>query len=128
MSLAQGLADLAARIGRELKARVVPEHPGLARAWVNFGWARGRLRLYAGYNIQKVLRLAPGRYRIVFAEPLADAHYCWLAFARSGDPALKLAIARTGIEDQTADDLELACATIAGTLADADAIHLVVYR
>lgn len=128
MSLVQAINDLAVRVGRELRSGVTPGHPGLARAWANFGWARGRIRLQAGYNIEKVLRLAPGRYRIVFAAPLADAHYCWLAFARSDDPVIKLAIARTGIEDQTADDMEIACTTIAGTLADAAAIHLVVYR
>ena len=41
MTLAQHIAALATRIGQELKARVTPEHPGLARD--------PRLGLYAGW-------------------------------------------------------------------------------
>ncbi len=131
MTLAQHIAALATRIGQELKARVTPEHPGLARAWVSFGWQPqngGHIVIHAGHNVKKVLRLAPGKYRVIFDEPMLDAHYCWLAFARNGDKAMKMAAARVSCDDKTEDDVELVCATPSGTLADSSEINVVVYR
>ncbi len=128
LTLAQHIADLATRIGLELKARVTPAHPGLARAWVSFGWVDGHMVIHAGHNVRKVLRLAPGKYRVVFDESLPDAHYCWLAFARNGDKSMKMAAARVSCDDKTTDDVELVCATPSGTLADSGEINVVVYR
>jgi hypothetical protein len=128
MTLAQHIAALATRIGQELKARVTPEHPGLARAWVCFGWVQGEVVIHAGHNVKKVMRLATGKYRVVFADPMPDAHYCWLAFARNSDKTLKLAAARVNCDDKTTDDVELVCATPSGTLSDSSEINVVVYR
>lgn len=128
MTLAQHIAALATRIGQELKARVTPEHPGLARAWVCFGWVRGEVVVHAGYNVKKVMRLSPGKYRVVFADPMPDEHYCWLAFARNSDKTMKMAAARVSCDDKTVDDVELVCATPSGTLADSSEINVVVYR
>ena len=128
MTLAQHIAALATRIGQELKARVTPEHAGLARAWVCFGWVRGVVVVHAGHNVKKVMRLAPGKYRVVFADPMPDEHYCWLAFARNSDKTMKMAAARVSCDDKTVDDVELVCATPSGTLADSSEINVVVYR
>lgn len=132
MTLAQHIAALATRIGQELKARVTPEHPGLARAWVSFGWRQHKtgdhIVIHAGHNVKKVMRLAPGKYRVVFADPMPDEHYCWLAFARNSDKTMKMAAARVNCDDKTVDDVELVCATPSGTLADSTEINLVVYR
>ena len=128
MSLAQQIADLAARIGQELKDRVTTEHPGLARAWVCFGWVEDHLVIHAQHNVKKVMRLAPGKYRVVFEEALPDAHYCWQAFARHRDASMTLAVARGNCDDKTADDVEFVCATPSGMLADSSEINVVVYR
>ena len=134
MSLAQAIADLAVRIGRELKVRVTPEHPGVARAWVSFGWdpskTHGHVVIHAAHNVEEVMRLSPGRYRVIFANPMPDAHYCWLATARNSGNSknMKLATARAMAEDKTYRDLELAVTTVAGNLADSSEINVVVYR
>ncbi|MDP2430571.1 MAG: hypothetical protein Q8O33_00910 [Pseudomonadota bacterium] len=131
-TLAQHIAALATRIGQELKARVTPEHPGLARAWVSFGWEKSHATehvvIHAGHNVKKVLRIAPGKYRVVFEVPMPDAHYCWLAFARNSGKTMKMAAARVNCDDKTTDDVELVCTTPSGTLADSSEINVVVYR
>lgn len=132
LTLVQHIAALATRIGQELKVRVTPAHPGLARAWVSFGWqpdkTGGHVVIHAGHNVKKVLRLAPGKYRVVFDEPMPDEHYCWLAFARNSDKTMRMAAARVSCDDKTTDDVELVCATPSGTLADSGEINVVVYR
>ena len=131
-TLAQHIAALAIRIGQELKGKVTPAHPGLARAWVSFGWqshqSGGQVVIHAAHNVRKVLRLAPGKYRVVFETSMPDAHYCWLAFARNSGKTMKMAAARVSAEDKTVDDIELICATPSGTLADSGEINVVVYR
>jgi hypothetical protein len=74
------------------------------------------------------MRLAPGKYRVVFAESMPDEHYCWLAFARNSDKTMKMAAARVNCDDKTVDDVELVCATPSGMLADSGEINVVVYR
>lgn len=127
-TLAQHIAALAVRIGLELKGKVTPAHPGLARAWVCFGWVEDRMVIHAAHNVRKVLRLAPGKYRVVFETAMPDARYCWLAFARNGDKSMKMAAARVSCDDKTEDDVELVCATPSGTLADSGEVNVVVYR
>ncbi|NCP41637.1 MAG: hypothetical protein COZ79_00055, partial [Hydrogenophilales bacterium CG_4_8_14_3_um_filter_62_83] len=83
MSFATQLSALAIRIGTEIKGLIRPEHPGLARAWVNFGYVGGAIQINASHNVSGVTRLAAGRYRVTFVTPFADTDYCWLAFARS---------------------------------------------
>lgn len=130
-TLAQHIAALAVRIGLELKGKVTPAHPGLARAWVCFGWqphqSGGQMVIHAAHNVRKVLRLSPGKYRVVFETAMPDARYCWLAFARNGDKSMKMAAARVSCDDKTEDDVELVCATPSGTLADSGEINVVVY-
>ena len=83
MSLASQISALATRLAAEIKVLVRPEHPGIARAWVTFGYVGGTIQISAAYNVSGVTRLATGRYRITFAVPFSNANYCWLAFARS---------------------------------------------
>ena len=83
MSLVSQMAALASRVAAEIKTLVRPEHPGIARAWVTFGYSGSAIQISAAHNVATVTRLAAGRYRITFSQPFADANYCWLAFARS---------------------------------------------
>ena len=76
MSLASQLSALASRIGNEIKGLIRPDHPGLARAWVNFGYANGSVQVRAAHNVASVTRLATGRYRIAFETAMADTGYC----------------------------------------------------
>ena len=43
MSLSDRIASLAARIGIEVKTKIDASHPGLARAWVSFGYVDGQM-------------------------------------------------------------------------------------
>lgn len=130
MSLASQLSALATRIGTEIKGLIRPEHPGLARAWVNFGYVGGEVQLRAAYNIASVTRLAKGRYRIAFEAPFPDAKYCWVATGRSNTTTgtIRFAAARGTTDGKTADSLELVCTSAAASLADTPEISLVVYR
>lgn len=130
MSLAAQLASLATRIGQEIKGLVRPSHPGLARAWVNFGYAGSAMRLGPAYNVLSVTRLAAGQYRVRFAAPFSDTNYCWLATARSDSGALTIryAAARGTTDGKTTDTLDLACTNGSGLLADTSEINLVVFR
>lgn len=127
MSLAQSIADLAVRIGQEMKHLIGTDHPGLARAWVNFGWDGRQVRLHAGHGVEEVLRLGKGRYRVIFTEAFSDAHYAWVAFARQAGKGYHAA-ARAEVEDKTARDIEIACLRCDGKLRDSPEISLVVYR
>lgn len=129
MSLVQRIAELAARIGLEMRNRVSNDHPGLARSWVNFGWDGERVRIHAAHRVEEVYRLGTGRYRVIFSERLPDAHYAWLAFARhSGKGNIRYAAARAEVEDKTPRDVEIASLNSSGTLTDSPEISLVVYR
>lgn len=130
MSLASQLALLATRIGAEIKGLIRPDHPGLARAWVNFGVVGGAIQINASHNVAGVTRLAAGRYRVTFATPFADANYCWLAFARSNtnSSTQRMALARATTDAKTTAYVEVICATAAGSLADTTEFGLMVYR
>jgi hypothetical protein len=130
MSLASQLSALATRIGNEIKGLIRPEHPGLARAWVNFGYANGNIQLRAAYNVASVTRLAAGRYRIAFDTPMPDAKYCWVATGRSnttGNP-IRFAAARGTTDNKTETGLEIVCTSSSGSLADSLEVSLVVFR
>lgn len=58
MSLASRIGALAGRIGREVKAKVGADHPGLARAWVCFGFVGHQVVVRAAHNVASVTRLA----------------------------------------------------------------------
>jgi hypothetical protein len=42
MSLASRISALASRVGLEVKTKIDATHPGLARAWVCFGYVGSR--------------------------------------------------------------------------------------
>lgn len=129
LNLSEHLSALTQRIGQEIRLLVRPEHPGLARAWVSFGYEGTNLSTFAAHNVADVLRLGAGRYQITFATPLPDAHYCWVATARSKTSStIRFASARSPLEDKTAQRLEIICTSNTGALADSPEINLVVYR
>ena len=130
MSLVAQLSALATRIGTEIKGLTRPDHPGLARAWVNFGYVSGAVQLRAAFNVASVTRLGTGRYRIDFETPFPDAKYCWVATGRSNTATgtIRFAAARGTTDGKTADTLELVCTSAAASLADTPEISLVVYR
>lgn len=129
MSLAAQLEALANRIGSEIKGLIRPDHPGLARAWVNFGYEDKAVRVRAAHNVASVTRISTGRYRITFATPFADADYCWVATGRSNTASgtIRFAAARSN-DGKTIDHLELVCISALASLADSPEINLVVYR
>ena len=130
MSLVAQLSALATRIGSEIKGLVRPDHPGLAKAWVNFGYVGSAVQLRAAHNVASVTRLGTGRYRIEFATPFADAKYCWVATGRSNTATgtIRFAAARGTTDDKTTDYLELVCTSGAASLADSLEICVAVYR
>lgn len=130
MSLTGNIAELAAAIAQEVRARITAEHPGLARAWVCFGIVGDQAVIRSAFNVQSVERLAAGRYRVVFTEPMPDDDYCWTAFARNAgrQTAMKVAGARARAEAKTAAFVEVICTTAAGTLTDTSELNLIVFR
>ena len=130
MSLTAKVSALAIRLAREIKTLVRPEHPGLARAWVTFGYDGSAIRIAAAHNVAGVTRQATGRYRITFATPFADARYCWVAFARStvNSGTARMALARQTSDAKTTRYIEVACATGSTSFADTSEMNVVVYR
>lgn len=130
MSLASQLSALASRIGNEIKGLIRPDHPGLARAWVNFGYVNGAVQLRAAYNVASVTRLAAGRYRIQFETVMPDAKYCWVATGRSNanSGTVRFAAARGTADSKVEAGLEIVCTSSSGSLADTTEISLVVFR
>ena len=131
MSLSQNISDLTGVIARELKTRIEADHPGVARAWVCFGIKANRsVVVKAAWNVRSVVRLSCGRYRVVFAHPMPDTHYCWHAH---GVPLNWLvALSTIGMRIQgrvkTLDCLEIACSTALGLSIDASEISVTVWR
>ena len=130
MSLVQKISDLATAIGVEVKSRITAYHPGVAKAWVCFGYVGNQMVIRAAYNVQDVIRLAAGKYRVTFTRAMPDAKYAWHAFARQGggQSSLQFAAARPTAEAKTADYLEVICVTASGTLADTPELNLMVLR
>ncbi len=130
MNLVQKISDLAVAVGTEVKSRITAYHPGVAKAWVCFGYVGGQMVTRAGYNVQGVTRLAAGRYRVDFTRSMPDAKYAWHVFARQagGQASLLFASARATAEAKTADYLEVICVTASGTLSDTPELNLMVLR
>jgi len=129
MTLANRIADLASRIGKLIAAKIDANHPGVARAWVNFGVVSGGIVLRARHNVASVTRLATGRYRISFAAPMPDDGYCWTAQVRSSADSGQQRLAVMRASDLKAPEyVEISCATASSSLADSAEINLVVYR
>lgn len=130
MSLASAIAALANRIGFEVKAKIDANHPGVARAWVSFGYVGGQVEIASAYNVASVVRTAVGRYRVHFAVTLPDANYCWTALARSGTNSgtQRVAIVRSTSDLKTEQFVDIACGTSQASFDDSTEINLVVYR
>ena len=130
MSLASQLSALASRIGLEIKAKINADHPGVAKAWVCFGYVGNSIVIRSGHNVASVTRLAAGRYRVHFATPFPDAHYCWTALARSSSNSgqQRVAVVRASSDLKTAQYVDISCATTATSFDDSSEINLVVYR
>ncbi|MBW6167649.1 hypothetical protein KZ865_03365 [Pseudomonas aeruginosa] len=130
MSLSNRIASLAARIGIEVKSKIDGSHPGLARAWVSFGYVNGQMVMHSTRNVMSVERLATGRYRVHFTQPMPDTTYAWIALARSStdNGTQRIAIARATADQKTTGYVDVACATMASSFADSTEINLVVYR
>jgi len=130
MSLAARIAALAGRIGIEVRTKIDATHPGLARAWVCFGFVGNQIVVRAAHNVAGVTRTAAGRYRITFATPMPDADYCWTALARSSTNSgtQRLAIVRASTDQKTAQYVDISCATSSASFSDSSEINLTVYR
>ena len=130
MSLAFGIAALAARIGIEVKAKIDATHPGLARAWVCFGYVGSKIVVRASHNVASVTRTAAGRYRVTFAMTMPDTNYCWTALARSSTNSgtQRIAIVRSSTDQKTAQYVDITCATTSASFDDSSEINLLVYR
>jgi hypothetical protein len=130
MSLTEQVTVLATRLANEIKARVRPDHPGLARAWAHFGYVGGGVELRAAHNVASVTRLGTGRFQVTFATPFEDTNYCWVASGRSNATTgtIRFAAARTTTDGKTTTRLDIVCVSSTGSLADTSEINLVVYR
>jgi hypothetical protein len=130
MTLAKRIVDLVVVIAAEIRQRITADHAGVAKAWVCFGYTGKQLVIRAAYNVREVSRLAEGRYRVSFTQPMPDAAYCWVAFARNAgnQSTMKYASARVSAEAKAPGYVEVICATTAGTLADTSELNLLVFR
>lgn len=110
--------------------RPTQDHPGLARAWVCFGYVDKQVLVRAAHNVASVSRTASGRYRVHFATAMPDAAYCWTALARSSVDTgqQRLALVRASRDAKTAQYVDVSCATPASSFADSPEVNLVVYR
>jgi len=130
MSLASRINALASRVGVEVKTKIDATHPGLARAWVCFGYVGNQIVVRASHNVASVTRTATGRYRVHFTQPMPDADYCWTALARSSTDrrTQRIAIVRSTTDQKTAQYVDISCATTSASFSDSTEINLTVYR
>jgi len=130
MSLASRIAALADRVGLEVKAKIEASHPGVARAWVCFGYVGNQIVLRAAHNVNSVTRSAAGRYRIRFDIAMVDANYCWTAMARSSTNSgtQRFLTVRSISDSKTPQSVDVSCTTAGGAAVDSSEINLVVYR
>jgi hypothetical protein len=131
MSLIARISLLASRIGLEVKTKIAANHPGVAKAWVCFGYVQGELFVYASHNVKSVRRRSVGRYRVTFATAMPDANYCWIAFARSSTNSAstpEVAFVRSSSDKKTAKYVDISCTTASQWFADSSEINLTVWR
>ncbi|NHC08458.1 hypothetical protein [Azonexus fungiphilus] len=130
MSLASCISALASRVGLEVKTKIDATHPGLARAWVCFGYVGNQVVVRASHNVASVTRLGSGRYRVTFAMAMPDTNYCWTALARSSTNtgAQRIAIVRSSTDQKTAQYVDISCATTTASFDDSSEINLTVFR
>ena len=130
MNLASRISALASRVGLEVKTKIDATHPGVARAWVCFGYVGNQMVVRALHNVASVTRTAAGRYRVTFATAMSDADYCWSALARSSTNSgtQRFATVRASTDDKTPQHVDVRCTTAGGAATDSTEINLVVYR
>lgn len=134
MNLAQHITDLAQRLALEFKTRITADHPGVAKAWVCFGYEgsgnRAAVVVRASFNVNSVTRISAGQYRVTFINPMFDASYCWQAFARNAgsQSSMKHAGARATAEEKTAEFVDVICTSSSGSLTDTTEMNLTVWR
>ena len=130
MSLASRISALASRVGLEVKTKIDATHPGVARAWVCFGYVGNQIVVRSSHNVASVTRTAAGRYRVTFAAAMPDTDYCWTALARSSvnSGQQRVAVVRASSDLKTAQYVDISCATTATSFDDSSEINLVVYR
>lgn len=130
MSLASRITALASRIGLEVKTKIDASHPGVAKAWVCFGYTGGQVVIRASYNVASVTRLATGRYRVSFASAMPNADYCWVASTLKNATILglqRIALVRASADTKTAQHLDVSCASSTAA-TDADEFNLTVFH
>ena len=130
MSLASRISALASRIGLEVKTKIDASHPGVARAWVCFGYVSNQVVIRASYNVASVARLGAGRYRVTFTSAMPNANYSWMAVALKTPNILglqRLGIVRASGDTQTAQVLDVSCASPTAA-TDADEVNVTVYH
>ena len=130
MSLATRLTALASRIGLEVKTKIDASHPGVAKAWVCFGYVSNQVVIRASYNVASVARLGAGRYRVTFASAMPDADYCWVASALKNATILglqRIALVRASADTKTAQHLDVSCASSTAA-TDADEFNVTVFH
>lgn len=129
MSLASRISALTSRVGLEIKTKIDATHPGLARAWVCFGYVGNQIVVRSSHNVARVTRTAAGRYRVTFATAMPNANYSWTALARSSTDSgtQRIAIVRATADQKTAQYVDISCATTAASFADSTEINLTVY-
>jgi hypothetical protein len=130
MSLAARISLLASRIGLEVKTKIDASHPGVARAWVCFGYVNSQIVIRAAHNVASVTRTAAGRYRVSFASAMPDESYCWTALARSSTNTgtQRIAVVRASTDQKTTGHVDISCATTLSSFADSTEINLTVFR
>lgn len=130
MSLASRITALASRVGLEVKTKIDATHPGLARAWVCFGYVSSQIVVRSAHNVASVTRTAAGRYRVTFTTAMPDANYCWTALARSSTNSgqQRIAIVRASTDQKTTQYVDISCATASLSFSDSTEINLTVYR
>ena len=130
MSLVSRISALASRVGLEVKTKIDATHPGVARAWVCFGYVGTQVVVRASHNVASVTRTAAGRYRVTFAVAMPDANYCWTALSRSSTNSgtQRIAIVRSSTDQKTAQYVDVSCATTSASFDDSSEINLTVYR
>lgn len=130
MSLASRITALASRVGLEVKTKIDATHPGLARAWVCFGYVGNQMVVRSSHNVASVTRTAAGRYRVTFATAMSDANYCWSTLVRSNTNSgtQRIAVVRSTSDQKNALYVDLSCATTSGLFEDSTEINLTVFR
>ena len=130
MGLASRISALANRVGLEVKTKIDATHPGLARAWVCFGYIGSQIVVCSSHNVASVTRTSTGRYRVTFAMTMPDTNYCWTALARSSTNSgtQRIAIVRSSTDQKTAQYVDITCATTSASFDDSSEINLMVYR